>query len=148
MEEPAMDHGAMDHSTMDHSGHDHGMATPPSSGDYIDITTWGSFHGSNHNSEHDELVGGRTAITTEAMVAYNGLRAFAGLEAVEIEVVGEWAFAQGLTNNSQAWGDDTKGVGLWYAMQGAKVGWIADEAYRPQILADIQRTARLGSEPT
>ena len=58
----------------------------------------------------------------EAMVAYNGLRAFAGLEAVEIEVVGEWAFAQVLTNNSQAWGDDTKGVGLWYAMQGAKVG--------------------------
>ena len=146
MEEPAMDHGAMDHSEMDHSGHDHGMATPPASGGYTDITTWGSFHGSNHNSEHDELVGGRTAITTEALVAYNGLRAFAGLEAVGIEAVGEWAFAQGLTNNSQAWGDDTKGVGLWYAMQGAKVGWIADEAYRPQILADIQRTARLGSE--
>ncbi|HGY5541398.1 MAG TPA: cellulose binding domain-containing protein [Prochlorococcus sp.] len=37
-----------------------------------------------------------------------------------------------------------KGVGLWYAMQGAKVGWIADEAYDPQIMADIQRTARLG----
>ena len=91
-------------------------------------------------------MGGRTAITTEALVAYNGLRAFAGLEAVGIETVGEWAFAQGLTNNSQAWGNDTKGVGLWYAMQGAKVGWIADEAYDPQILADIQRTARLGSE--
>ena len=146
MEEPVMDYGAMDHSEMDHSGHNHSMVAPPSSGDYIDITSWGSFHGSNHNSEHDELVGGRTAITTEALVAYNGLRAFAGLEAVGIEAVGEWAFAQGLTNNSQAWGDDTKGVGLWYAMQGAKVGWIADEAYRPQILADIQRTARLGSE--
>ena len=146
MEEPVMDHGSMDHSGMDHSGHDHGMAAPPSSGDYIDITSWGTFHGSNHNSEHDELVGGRTAITTEALVAYNGLRAFAGLEAVGIEAVGEWAFAQGLTNNSQAWGNDTKGVGLWYAMQGAKVGWIADEAYDPQILADIQRTARLGSE--
>jgi endoglucanase len=136
----------MDHAEMDHSGHDHSMAAPPQSGDYIDITSWGTFHGSNHNSEHDELVGGRTAITTEALVAYNGLRAFAGLEAVEIEAVGEWAFAQGLTNNSQAWGNDTKGVGLWYAMQGAKVGWIADEAYDPQILADIQRTARLGSE--
>jgi endoglucanase len=90
-------------------------------------------------------VGGRTAITTEAMVAYNGLRAFAGLDVVEIEAVGEWAFAQGLTNNSQAWGDDTKGVGLWFAMQGAKVGWISDASYDPQILADIQRTARLGS---
>ena len=146
IEEPVMDHGSEDHSEMDHSGHDHGMAASPQSGDYIDITSWGTFHGSNHNSEHDELVGGRTAITTEALVAYNGLRAFAGLEAVEIEAVGEWAFAQGLTNNSQAWGNDTKGVGLWYAMQGAKVGWIADEAYDPQILADIQRTARLGSE--
>ena len=146
MEEPVMDHSPEDHSGMDHSGHDHSMVAPPSSGDYIDITSWGTFHGSNHNSEHDELVGGRTAITTEALVAYNGLRAFAGLEAVEIEAVGEWAFVQGLTNNSQAWGNDTKGVGLWYAMQGAKVGWIADEAYDPQILADIQRTARLGSE--
>ena len=45
IEEPAMDHGAMDHSEMDHSGHDHGMATPPSSGGYTGITTWGSFHG-------------------------------------------------------------------------------------------------------
>ena len=120
--------------------HDHSGIT----GLYTDITTWGSFHGSNHNSEHNELVGGRTAITTEAMVAYNGLRAFAGLEAVELEVVGAWAFAQGLTNNTQPWGDDLRGVGLWYAMQGAKVGWIADEAYNPQILADIQRSARQG----
>ena len=30
-------------------------------------------------------------------------------------------------------------------MQGAKVGWIADNSYRPQLLADLQRTARLGS---
>ena len=120
--------------------HGHSTMTGP----YTDITTWGSFHGSNNNSEHDELVGGRTAITTEAMEAYNGLRAFAGLEAVELEAVGEWAYAQGLTNNTQAWGDDTKGVGLWYAMQAAKVGWISDESYNPQILADIQRTARQG----
>ena len=118
--------------------HGHSTMTGP----YTDITTWGSFHGSNHNSEHNELVGGRTAITTEAMEAYNGLRAFAGLEAVALEDVGAWAYAQGLTNNAQAWGDDSKGVGLWYAMQGAKVGWIADETYNPQILADIQRTAR------
>ena len=31
-------------------------------------------------------------------------------------------------------------------MQGAKVGWIADDKYDPQIVADIERTARLGSE--
>jgi hypothetical protein len=30
-------------------------------------------------------------------------------------------------------------------MQGAKVGWIADDKYNPQIVADIERTARLGS---
>ncbi|KZR80194.1 Cellulose binding domain protein [Prochlorococcus marinus str. MIT 1342] len=128
---------------MNHGDHEHMHITEISS-DYIDITSWGSFHGSNHNSEHNELVGGRTAITTEALEAYNALRMFSGLEAVPIEAVGEWAFANGLTNNSQAWGNDEQGVGLWYAMQGAKVGWIADEAYDPQILADIQRTARLG----
>ena len=113
--------------------------------DFIDITQWGSFHGSNHNSEHTELVGGRTPITTEALVAYNGLRAFAGLNAVAIEDVGRWAFDQGLTNNAEAWGNDLLGVGLWYAMQGAKVGWIADSSFKPELLADLQRTARLGS---
>jgi len=127
----------------EHAATSHGHSTVP--GGYTDITTWGSFHSSNHNSEHNELVGGRTAITTEALVAYNGLRAFAGLEAVTLEDVGRWAFAEGLTNNSQAWGNDLLGVGLWYAMQGAKVGWIADSAYQPQLLADLQRTARLGS---
>ena len=125
----------------DHDHHDH-MPPPANSGDYIDITTWGTFHGSNHNSEHDELVGGRTAITTEAHEAYNNLRAFLGLSPATIEEVGEWAFAESLTNNSQAWGNDLLGVGLFYALQGAKVGWITDEAYDPQILADIQRTAR------
>ena len=140
--EPAESMG-MEHGHVG-EGHDHAMHGSSSSGEYTDITSWGTFHGSNHNSEHNELVGGRTAITTEALVAYNGLRAFAGLEAVGIEDVGEWAFSRGLTNNSQAWGNDIQGVGLWYAMQGAKVGWIADELYDPQILADIQRTARLG----
>ena len=144
--------GEMPMATSDNLGdesdqHSISHSTPPR-GTYTDITSWGSFHSSNHNSEHNELVGGRTAITTEAMEAYNGLRSFSGLEAVDIETVGEWAFANGLTNNSQAWGNDTKGVGLWYAMQGAKVGWIADEAYDPQILADIQRTARQGSADT
>ena len=115
------------------------------SSDFIDITHWGSFHGSNHNSEHNELVGGRTPITTEALVAYNGLRAFAGLNAVAIEDIGRWAFAEGLTNNAEAWGNDLQGVGLWYAMQGAKVGWIADSSFNPELLADLQRTARLGS---
>ena len=113
--------------------------------DFIDITQWGSFHGSNHNSEHTELVGGRTPITTEALVAYNGLRTFAGHNAVAIEDVGRWAFDQGLTNNAEAWGNDLLGVGLWYAMQGAKVGWIADSSFKPELLADLQRTARLGS---
>ena len=129
------------HDGHEGGGHDH-MPPPASTGNYVDITTWGTFHGSNHNSEHDELVGGRTAITTEAVEAYNHLRAFFGLPAAAIEDVGTWAFAESLTNNSQAWGNDLLGVGLWYAMQGAKVGWIADERYDPQILADIQRTAR------
>ena len=105
--------------------------------DFIDITQWGSFHGSNHNSEHTELVGGRTPITTEALVAYNGLRAFAGLKPVAIKDVGRWAFKEGLTNNAKAWGNDLQGVGLWYAMQGAKVGWIADSAFKPELLADL-----------
>ena len=122
--------------------HEHGGGT---TSDFIDITQLGSFHGSNHNSEHTELVGGRTPITTEALVAYNGLRAFAGLNAVAIEDVGRWAFDQGLTNNAEAWGNDLLGVGLWYAMQGAKVGWIADSSFKPELLADLQRTARLGS---
>ncbi|MAI79051.1 MAG: hypothetical protein CL917_08925, partial [Deltaproteobacteria bacterium] len=139
------DEGMEDHEGMDDDeGHDHMMPSVPpvSSGNYVDITSWGNFHGSNNNSEHNELVGGRTAITTEAHEAYTHLRAFFGLSEVSIEEVGEWAFSESLTNNSQAWGNDLKGVGLWYAMQGAKVGWISDEAYDPQILADIQRTAR------
>ena len=129
--------------TDGHDGHDD-MTPPASTGDFIDITTWGMFHGSNDNSHSDELVGGRTAITTEAMVAYNNLRAFLGLPALVVEDVGSWAFAEQLTNNAEAYGDDLKGVGLYYAMQGAKVGWIAQDVYDPQILADIQRTARLG----
>jgi len=100
--------------------------------------------GSDHTHLH-ELEGGRTPITTEALVALNGLRDFLGLEAVDLETVGSWAFANQLTNNSQAWGNDLQGVGLYYSMQGAKVGWIRDAAFDPQILADIQRTARLGA---
>jgi len=119
----------------------------PCSGEFIDITCWGNFHDSNDNSDHDEMVDGRTAITTEAMLAYNNLRAFLGLSALTYEEVGQWAFDEALTNNSQGWGDDIKGVGLYYAMQGAKVGWITDEAYDPQILADIQRTARTVCDP-
>ena len=37
--------------------HDHG--------EYIVITDWGNFHDSNDNSHHHQMVGGRTAITTE-----------------------------------------------------------------------------------
>ncbi|QNJ27501.1 carbohydrate-binding module family 2-containing protein [Synechococcus sp. SYN20] len=129
-----------------HQGHTMQPTTVSGSGGgFTDINTWGSFHGSNHNSEQNELVGGRTAITTEALLAYNGLRDFAGLAPASIETVGSWAFENGLTNNSQPGGNDLQGVGLWFAMQGAKVGWISDASYDPQILADIQRTARLGS---
>ena len=138
------DQSSHHHDAMNHDGMDHG--TPDdNSGPYQDINVWGNFHGSNNNSEHNELVGGRTAITTEALVAYNAVRTFAGLQPATIEQVGQWAFDNQLTNNSQAWGNDLQGVGLWYAMQGAKVAWIADETYDPQILADIQRTARLGN---
>ena len=143
--EPAMTSAMAEHGLGDHGmNHDHSMQQSSESG-FTDINVWGSFHDSNHNSEHNELVGGRTAITTEALLAYNGLRDFAGLAPVDIEAIGAWAFENELTNNSQAWGNDLQGVGLWFAMQGAKVGWIADASYDPQILADIQRTARLGS---
>ena len=117
------------------------------SGDYMDITMWGDYHDSNDNSQHEQMVGGRTAITTEALEAYNNLRAFLGLSALPLEEVGQWAFDEALTNNSEAWGGDLMGVGLYYAMQGAKVGWITDDAYDPQIIADIQRTARTVCNP-
>ena len=144
MTSPMVEHGMGDHGM--HQGHTMQPTTMDGSGDgFTDINTWGSFHSSNNNSEHNELVGGRTAITTEALLAYNGLRDFAGLAPASIEAVGSWAFENGLTNNSQPGGDDLQGVGLWFAMQGTKVGWIADGAYDPQILANIQRTARLGS---
>ena len=145
VEMPPMTSPMADHDMGDHGMH-HGHSMPSTSnGEFIDINTWGSFHGSNHNSEHNELVGGRTAITTEALLAYNGLRDFAGLAPADIETVGSWAFENGLTNNREPGGNDLQGVGLWFAMQGAKVGWISDASYDPQILADIQRTARLGS---
>ncbi|TDO15140.1 aryl-phospho-beta-D-glucosidase BglC (GH1 family) [Mycobacterium sp. BK086] len=124
---------------------DTGMPMPDTgSGQYTDIMAFGMFHGSSHTGM-DALAGGRTAITTEALVAYNNQRAFAGLAPVTLEDVGTWAFANKLTNNAQAWGDDLRGVGLYYAMQGAKVGWIDDNKFDPQIVADIERTARLGS---
>ena len=110
---------------------------------YKAITHFGSLGGSSHTT-HDDLMGGRTPITTEALSAYNNLRDFLGLTEVQIEDVGRWAFTSGLTNNTTASGNDLSGVGLWYAMQGAKVGWIADAAFEPQLLADLQRTARLG----
>ena len=149
IETPAMTSPMAAQEMSEHEMHDGHIMQPTSGsgsdGGFTDINTWGAFHGSNHNSEHNELVGGRTAITTEALLAYNGLRDFAGLAPASIETVGSWAFENGLTNNSQPGGNDLQGVGLWFAMQGAKVGWISDASYNPQILADIQRTARLGS---
>ena len=103
---------------------------------YMDLAVWGKFHGSNNNSRLYEMVDGRTPITTEAMEAYNNLRGFLGLSALTYEQVGQWAFSEALTNNSQWWGNDLKGVGLYYAMQGAKVGWVTDED-GPQFFADI-----------
>jgi len=125
---------------------DDDSALPPPAGaaQYVDITTFGSSNGSSHTG-HDAFQGGRTAITTEALVAYNALRRFAGFAPSTLDEVGSWAFANSMTNNAQAWGNDIQGVGLYYAMQGAKVGWLADDKYDPQIVADIQRTARLGS---
>ncbi len=117
---------------------------PPANDDYIDLMSWGMFHSASDHTGDDGLVGGRTAITTEALVAYNGLRAFLGLSAATVEDVGTWAFDNQLTNNSQAWENDLQGVGLWYAMQGAKVGWMSDAAFDPQVVADVERTARLG----
>ena len=117
---------------------------PPAPGNYVDIMTFGMFHGSSHTGA-DALAGGRTAITTEALVAYNNLRGFSHLAPIALEDVGRWAFANDLTNNAQAWDNDLSGVGLYYAMQGAKVGWIAADKYTPQLVADIERTARLGS---
>lgn len=129
----------------DHNMGDMGNGTDPQSA-FLDITTFGMHHGTSSHTHENALEGGRTAITTEAMVAYNGLRGFLDLDAVDLETVGTWAFDEGLTNNDVPYGDDLPGVGLWYAMQGAKAGWIADEAFDPQILADIQRAARLGEE--
>ena len=116
----------------------------PIAASYSDIMTFGVFHGTSSHTHGDSLAGGRTAITTEALVAYNGLRAFHGLGATQPEAIGRWAFANRLTNNSEAYGEELTGVGLYYGMQGAKVGWIRDDAFNPQILADIQRTAREG----
>ncbi len=109
---------------------------------YVDITEFGTHHGISSHTHVESLEGGRAPITTEAQVAYNGLRDFLGLKPVSLEEVGEWAFDQGLTNNEEAYGDDIPSVGLYYSMQGAKVGWIADDAFDPQILADIQLAAR------
>ena len=72
------------------------------------------------------------------------MRAFQGRRAVDLDTIGRWAYANQLTNNSQAWGDDLKGVGLWYGMQGAKVGWIDDRRFQPKQIATLQRRARAG----
>lgn len=130
------DHGA-DHDMSD----DDNTITPEG---YVDITAFGTYHNTSMHTDEAELEGGRTAITTEAHVAYNALRDFLELDAVELETVGEWAFENDLTNNDEAFGGDLEAVGLFYSMQGAKVGWIDDDSFDPQILADIQRTARLG----
>ena len=128
----------------DHTDHDMGGGSEAA--EFQVITEFGMFHGSSSHTMGHSLEGGRTPITTEAMDAYNGLRAFLGLEPVGLAEIGQWAFDNDLTNNDMAYGDDLMGVGLFYGMQGAKAGWIRDDAFDPQILADIQRTARLGEQ--
>ena len=132
-----------DHDHGDDHDHDHAHPAPVA-GSFVDLAAFGRSAGSDHTHLAD-LEGGRTPITTEALVAYNGLRRFLALEEATLETVGRWAFANRLTNNATPSGQDLSGVGLYYAMQGAKVGWIRDAAFDPQIIADIQRTARLGS---
>ena len=63
------------------------------------------------------------------MEMYNALREFLGLDPVDMETIGAWAFDNTLTNNEVPYGDDLKGVGLYYGMQGAKVGWMSDDAF-------------------
>ena len=111
---------------------------------YKPITAWGNFNSSSHTG-HDGLMGGRTPITTEALQAYNAVRAFQQLPAASLEDVGLWAFDNGLTNNAEPAGNDLEGVGLWYAMQGAKVGWINDTRFSAELIAELERTARLGT---
>ena len=124
----------------DHSGHHHHDKTTSK---YIPITNFGASNGSMHTM-HAELKGGRTPITTEALEAYNNLRSFQGRGPVDLETIGRWAFNNELTNNQQPGGDDLKGVGLWYGMQGAKVGWIDDSRFEPEQIATLQRLARKG----
>ena len=61
---------------------------------FVPITAFGSLGGSQHTT-HQELAGGRTAITTEALLAYNNLQAFLGLGETTLETVGRWAFSKG-----------------------------------------------------
>ena len=61
---------------------------------FVPITAFGSLGGSQHTT-HEELAGGRTAITTEALLAYNNLRAFLGLGEATLETVGRWACPKG-----------------------------------------------------
>ena len=133
---PMDDHDGHDgHDDMpmdDHDGHDH-MAPPASSGEFIDIDMGHSM----------------TRITTLTIMSW--------LEAAQpsqrpwthtTTCVHSLAFQRllmtlvngRLLSNLQTMlspGNDIKSVGLWYAMQGAKVGWIAQDKYDPQILADI-----------
>lgn len=135
MPDMAPDHG--DHGGMGDMAGD--------AGTFADIMTFGVHHGTSSHTHEGSLMGGRTAITTEALDSYNDLRAFLGLDPItDLEEIGRWAFANDLTNNDVPYGDDLMGVGLYYAMQGAKAGWIADDRFDPQLLADIQREARLG----
>lgn len=137
--------GSNNQTDAENSGGGHSLPAPiPASDNFQDITSFGVFHNSSSHTHNDSLAGGRTAITTEALVSYNALRSFEGLEELELQTIGQWAFDQGLTNNDDPFGQDLEGAGLYIAMQGAKVGWMKDSGFDAQVVADIQRSAREG----
>ena len=119
-----------------------------SNGKYIDLSKYWKYtngvpevlSGSTHVKIADPVYGidpadsssavyqGRGPINTSAHLAYNNLRNFLGLSSLTLSAIGEHAYKNGMTNNSwQQWvvssGFD-KGVGMYYSMQGAKIGWI------------------------
>ncbi len=136
--------------THSHDDHEEKVTTSTIAGvvkptSFANIMTFGMFHTSSDHTHDDSLLGGRTPITTEAYVSYLSLRDFLGLADVDLETIGKWAFANDLTNNAVPYEQDLDGVGLYVAMQAAKVGWMEDAKFDSQVVADFQRTARLGS---
>ena len=96
---------------MDELGglHDHDMPNT----NYTMISALRASNGSLHTT-HGALKGGRTPITSEAMVTDNNLRNFQGRGAMDLATIDRWVCDNEMTNNQHAWGDNLKGVGLWH----------------------------------